>query len=102
MDQAPSRLLWLTDKFLLIPMLVDTCASTSVYPRSCIASGSLSASKHHLGGAGRARISCYGSRMILLQFQGQRYTWDFEIAKVKKPFLEADFLMVHGQVVDLQ
>ena len=31
-DKAPARLLWLTDELLLTPMLVDTGASTSVYP----------------------------------------------------------------------
>ena len=40
--------------------------------------------------------------MIPLQFQSRRFTWDFEIAEVKKPILGADFLMAHGLVVDLQ
>ena len=83
-------------------MLVDTGASTSVFPRSRITSGNLSASRHHLVGAGGARINCYGSRLIPLQFSRRRYTWDFEVADVKKPILGADFLMAHGLVVDLQ
>ena len=61
-------------------MLVDTGASTSVFPRSRIASGNLSATKHHLFGAGGARISCYGSRMMPLQFPSRRLIWDFEVA----------------------
>ena len=83
-------------------MLVDTGASTSVYPRSRITAGNLSTSKHHLVGAGGARIDCYGSRMIPLQFSRRRFTWDFEVAEVKKPILGADFLTALGLMVDLQ
>ena len=83
-------------------MLVDTGASTSVFPRSCITPGNLSSSRHHLVGAGGARIDCYRSRLIPLQFSRRRYTWDFEVADMKKPILGADFLMAHGLVVDLQ
>ena len=68
-------------------MLVNTGASTSVYPRSCIASGNLSTSKHHLVGAGGAKIDCYGSRMIPFQFSRRRFTWDFEVVEVRKPIL---------------
>ena len=50
-------------------------------------------SKHHLVRAVGARIDCYNSRMIPLQFQRQRYTWAFEIAEVKKPILRSDFLI---------
>ena len=83
-------------------MLVDTGASTSVFPRSCITSGNLTASRHHLVSAGGARIDCYWSRLIPLQFARRRYTWDFEVADVKKPILGADFLTAHGLVVDIQ
>ena len=76
-------------------MLVNTGTSTSVFPRSRIASGNLSASKHHLVGAGGARIDCYGSRMMPLQFINRKYTWDFEVADVKKLILWADFLTAH-------
>ena len=92
----------LTDEHSLIPMLIDTSASTSVYPHSCISTGNLSASKHHLVRAGGAPIDCYGSRMIPLQFQRRRFTWDFEIVEIKKPFLGADLLIAHGLVVDLK
>ena len=37
-----------------------------------------------------------------LQFANKRYTWDFEVADVKKPILGANFLTAHGLVVDLQ
>ena len=83
-------------------MLVNTGASTSVFPHSRITTGTLSATRHHLVGAGGARIDCYGSRLIPLQFARRRYTWDFEIADVKKPILGADFLTAHGLMVDLQ
>ena len=83
-------------------MLVDTGASTSVFPQSGIASRNLSALKHHLVGAGGAKIHCYGSRMIALQFAVSRYTWDFEVADIKKPILGAVFRMAHSLVVDLQ
>ena len=86
-DRAPARLLWLTDELSLFPMLVDTGASTSVFPRSRITSGNLSASRHHLVVAGGARIDCYGSRLIPLQFSRRRYTWDFEVADVRKPII---------------
>ena len=62
----------------------------------------LDASKHHLVGASSARINCYGSRIIPLQFSRRRFSWDFEIADVNKPILGADFLTAHGLVVDLQ
>ena len=68
----------------------------------CPRTGNLSASKHHLVGAGRARIDCYGSRMIALQFSGKGFIWDFEVTEVKKPILEADFLTAHSFIVDLQ
>ena len=101
-DRAPARLLWLNDELLLIPMLVDTGASTSMFPRSCIASGNLSASRRHLVGAGGARIDCYGSRMVALQYAGRRFIWDFEVEDVKKPILGADILTAHSLVVNLQ
>ena len=82
-------------------MLVDTGASTSVIPRSHV-SGSLNFSRHHLVGAGGAQISCYGSRIISLQFQRRRFTWDFEVADIKMPILGAYFLTANGLVVDLQ
>ena len=47
-------------------------------------------------------MDCYGSGMIALQFSGKRFIWYFEVAKVKKPILGADFLMAHSLVVDLQ
>ena len=40
--------------------------------------------------------------MMPLQFANKRYTWDFEVADVRKPSLGADFLSAHGLVVDLQ
>ena len=40
--------------------------------------------------------------MMPLQFANRRYTWDFEVANVRKPILGADFLSAHGLVVDLQ
>ena len=67
--------------------------------RSIHVSRSLSATRHHLVGAGGARISCYGFRIIPLQFQCRRFTLIFEIADVKKPILGADFLTVNGLVV---
>lgn len=47
-------------------------------------------------------MSCYGFRIIQLQFQRRRFTLIFEIADVKKPILGANFLTVNGLVVDLQ
>ena len=40
--------------------------------------------------------------MIPLPFSRRRFTWDFEVAEVRKPILGADFLTAHGLVVDLQ
>ena len=37
-----------------------------------------------------------------LQFANRRYTWDFEVANMRKPILGADFLSAHGLLVDLQ
>ena len=101
-DRAPARLLWLTDKLSLILMLVDTGASTSVFTWSRLSTGNLSASKHHLVGAGGARIDCYSSRMVTLQFPGKCFIWDFEVADVKKPIIGADLLTAYALVVDLQ
>ena len=102
-DRAPARLLWLTDELSFIPMLVDTGASTSVFPRNRLhPTTPLEASKHNLVGAGGAKISCYGSRIIPLQFSRRKFQWDFEVADVNKPILGADFLSAHGLVVDLQ
>ena len=80
-DGALACLLQLTDELMLVPMLVNTRASTSFLPSSRVIS-SLSATKHHLVGAGVATIFCYRSRMTLLQFQGRRFTWDFEVADI--------------------
>ena len=82
-------------------MLVDTGASTSVFPRSKLTTGQHVPTRNHLVGAGGAKIQCYGSRMIPLQFQRRRYTWDFEVADVTKPILGADFLTAHNLVVDV-
>ena len=49
-----------------MPMLVDTGASTSVLPHSRVNIGHLSATEHHLVGAGGATIRCYSSRMTPL------------------------------------
>ena len=82
-------------------MLINTHASTSVYPcsRKPLATSppriTTSTELVELGYAARAP-------MILLQLQRMRYTWDFEIAEVKKPILGADFLMAHILMVDLQ
>ena len=50
----------------------------------------------------KTRTHSANSRLIPLQFARRRYTWDFEVADVKKPILGADFLMAHGLVVDIQ
>ena len=67
-------MLWLTDELSFVPMLVDTGASTSVFLRNRLRPTTpLEASKHHLVDAGGAKINCYGSRIIPLQFNRKKY-----------------------------
>ena len=42
------------------------------------------------------------ARMIPLQFQRRRFTWDMEITNVRKAILGANFLSAQGLTVDLQ
>ena len=53
-------------------------------------------------GAGGARIPCYSSRLVLLQFNCHRKSWDFQVEDVKKAIIGADLLTYHGLVMDLQ
>ena len=43
----------------------------------------------------------YGTRTSLIQAAKRSFTWDFIIADVKTPLLEADFLSRYGLLVDV-
>ena len=88
-------------------LLIDTGASTSILPHSCINTGNplplLPASSHHMVSTRGACIKSYGSRRTIpLRLQGKRYTWDIEIADMKKAIFGADFLSTYRLTVDLQ
>ena len=52
--------------------------------------------------ADNSRIAVYGSRLLRLCFSGINYSHHFQVAKVTTPILGADFLAVHGLVVDVR
>ncbi len=76
--------------------LVDTGASYSIWPHS----SSSPATGPLLFGPSGQWISCWGDRVLHLQFQGRPFSWPFLLAAVDFPILGVDFLKKHGLMVD--
>ena len=96
-----NSLLFLVDGYSAKRFLVDTGATVSVFPASHqnIDSGPRTLS---LVAANGSTIATYGTRKMKLRLENQDYTWPFILAEVKTPLLGADFLHMHGLLVDLQ
>ena len=47
-------------------------------------------------------IRTYGTRLLDMCFNGQRFSWEFISAKVAFPLLGADFLCAHSLLVDIK
>lgn len=71
--------------------------AVSIYSQDCLLHQPLVT--HILVDAGRAKIGCYGSHMLALQFGQKQFTWSFTTSEVKKPILGADFLSPCGLTV---
>ncbi|KAL6483353.1 hypothetical protein MHYP_G00082250 [Metynnis hypsauchen] len=55
-----------------------------------------------LEAANGSSIPTYGQRPVPLCFGGQRFTWNFVLAKVSTPLLGADFLSANNLLVDIK
>ena len=83
--------------------LVDTGALASVFPAAATdhASDRCPHPAVNLTAANGPPIRSYGSRELLLRFNGHEYRWSFIIADVNRPLLGADFLSAHDLLVDV-
>lgn len=96
-----NRLLFIEDSISGRQFLCDTGAQHSVIP--ALAVDTLSGSHGPpMQAANNSPICTFGSRRLTMCFQGQRFNWDFVIAKVAFPILGADFLCAHGLLVDIR
>jgi hypothetical protein len=83
--------------------LVDTGALASVFPAAATdhASDPSPNPAVALTAANGTPIRSYGSRELLVRFNGHKYCWSFIIADVSRPLLGADFLSAHDLLVDV-
>ena len=79
--------------------LVDTGAEVSLLPptRPDLAK----APSMNLVAANGSAIKSYGTRLLELRINHNKYTWRFQVADVHKPIIGADFLRSHSLLVDL-
>ena len=79
--------------------LVDTGAEVSLLPptRPDLAK----APSMNLVAANGSAIKSYGTRLLELKINHNKYTWWFQVADVHKPIIGADFLRSHSLLVDL-
>ena len=55
----------------------------------------------NLVAANGSAIKSYGTRLLELKINHNKYTWRFQVADVHKPIIGADFLRSHSLLVDL-
>jgi hypothetical protein len=97
--QDQVSLLHVKDALSNIYFLVDTGAEVSIVPPT--GPDLNKPSSMNLIAANGSRIKSYGTRQMTLKINGNQYTWRFQIADVHRSILGADFLRVHGLLVDL-
>ena len=79
--------------------LVDTGAEVSIVPPT--GSDRSQPSSMNLIAANGSKIKSYGTRQRTLKINNSPYSWRFQVADVHRSILGADFLRVHGFLVDL-
>ena len=79
--------------------LVDTGAEVSLVPPT--RPDLTKAPSMNLVAANGSAIKSYGTRLLELQINHNKYTWRFQVADVHKPIIGADFLRSHSLLVDL-
>ncbi|KAJ8355288.1 hypothetical protein AAFF_G00074880 [Aldrovandia affinis] len=95
-----SGLLFITDSISGRRFLCDTGAQVSILPVSALDIRTAKLGPN-LEAANGTPIPTFGTRSLTLCFAGQRFSWDFVLAKVSTPLLGADFLCANGLLVDV-
>ena len=96
-----NRLLFIKDSISGRRFLCDTGAQKSVIPASSVDALS-STHGPPMVAANGSPIRTYGTRLVDMCFNGQRFSWEFVLAKVAFPLLGADFLCAHSLLVDVK
>ena len=96
-----SRLLYVKDGSSGKHFLVDTGATSSIYPATRHDTHSRR-SDVVLYAANGTPIRTYGTRKLCLHIIGKKLEWEFVVADVKQPILGADFLCAHSLIVDVK
>ncbi|KAJ8415229.1 hypothetical protein AAFF_G00009270 [Aldrovandia affinis] len=95
-----SGLRFITDSISGRRFLCDTGAQVSILPVSALDIRTAKLGPN-LEAANGTPIPTFGTRSLTLCFAGQRFSWDFVLAKVSTPLLGADFLCANGLLVDV-
>lgn len=101
---GPSPFLRLYDKNTKLNFLIDTEAALSVLPagQSDSVSDRFKKGDVTLRAANNSIINTNGSRQLILNFGLPRpLTWQFLVADVTQPIINANFLLQHKLLVDL-
>lgn len=93
-------MLFITDSISGRRFLCDTGAQVSILPASALDIRTAKLGPN-LEAANGTPIPTFGTRPLTLCFAGQRFSWDFVLAKVSTPLLGADFLCANGLLVDV-
>jgi hypothetical protein len=93
---APGKLLYLRDQHSGVLYLVDSGAAFSIIPHS----SSAPASGPPLTGPAGQPISCWGEKVLSLNFGGHRFQYSFLLAAVAFPIIGIDFLAQHALTVN--
>ncbi|XP_068243798.1 uncharacterized protein [Palaemon carinicauda] len=81
--------------------MVDTSCMQSSFPLSpAKLNRAPSSDATALITANGSPIRCYGTRVQKISIMGQFYSWPFAINDVRHPLLGADFLALHGLLID--
>ena len=94
-------LLFIWDKTSGSRILVDTRAEVSVFLSTGLEMHTIQPGPS-LVAANGSTIKTYGVHTIPLCFETKMYKWDFIIAEVSCPLLEADFLCANSLLINLE
>ena len=96
-DAGPPGLLYLHDDCSGLDFLVDTGASTSLFPHQSAAP----TNRRTLRQADGSALPSWGRRKFALRFGGRQFSFSFLLAAVDRPILGVDFLSHNGWLVDI-
>ena len=92
--------LYVTDCISGRAYLVDSGATVSCFPAT--AQDKLQDQTGPLAAINTSGIRTWGSRTMCLLLKGRQFNHEFQICEVSEPLLGADFLALHGMVVDFK